>query len=147
MSYAYTYVKVPATPNPLAGPLFGVPYQVFTVYTPKNAVSGFADVEVPVGSGDTRLRLHLDANYADPTYSFQNEDVLTDRSFIVNGNLALADIRMSDSGAKTTLSFWVRNLFDESHIYRRSNANGGVLGDYANFNPPRTFGVEAAVSF
>ena len=39
------------------------------------------------------------------------------------------------------------NLFDEEHIYRRSNANGNVLGDYANFNPPRTFGVQATVNF
>lgn len=48
---------------------------------------------------------------------------------------------------------------NESHIYRRSNANGSlvtvlnsntqstVLGDYANFNPPRTFGIEATIKF
>jgi iron complex outermembrane recepter protein len=24
---------------------------------------------------------------------------------------------------------------------------GGILGDYANFNPPRTFGAEASVKF
>ena len=42
-----------------------------------------------------------------------------------------------------TLSLWARNLFNESHIYRRSNANRLVLGDYANFNAPRTLGIEA----
>lgn len=49
-------------------------------------------------------------------------------------------------------------------MYRRSDANsspalnyngatlastsyGGVLGDYGNFNPPRTFGAEVGVKF
>jgi len=159
-SYAYTDVKVPATPNPLVGPLFGVPYQVFSVYTPKNAVSGSLDYELPVGAEGMALRLHMDANYSDPTYSFQNEAVLTDSSFIVNASLALADIALTSNGTKATLNVWARNLFNEHHIYRRSNANdaptvnndgslnySGVLGDYANFNAPRTFGVQATVNF
>ena len=25
--------------------------------------------------------------------------------------------------------------------------NGGVLGDYGNFNMPRTFGIDASISF
>jgi iron complex outermembrane receptor protein len=160
MSYAYTDVKVPATPNPLPGLLIGVPYQVFTVFTPKNAVSGSADYELPIGTNGMLLRLHADANYADPVYSFQAENVLTDKSFIVNASLALADIPLTSGGTKATLNVWARNLFNEQHIYRRSNANDaptlaangsldytGVLGDYANFNAPRTFGVQATVNF
>jgi iron complex outermembrane receptor protein len=159
-SYAYTDVKIPATPNPLVGPLFGVPYQVFSVYTPKNAASGSIDYELPVGARGMALRLHMDANYSDPTYSFQNEAVLTDSSFIVNASLALADIPLTSGGTKATLNLWARNLFNEHHIYRRSNANdaptvnndgslnySGVIGDYANFNAPRTFGVQATVNF
>ena len=159
-SYAYTDVKVPATPNPLAGPLFGVPYQVFTVYTPKNAASGSFDYELPIGAQGMTLNLHMDANYSDPTYSFQNENVQTESAFIVNARLALADVPLTANGTKATLSVWARNLFDEAHIYRRSNANSsptvnnngtlnysGVLGDYGNFNPPRTFGVQATVNF
>ena len=90
---------------------------------------------------------HLDANYADATYSFQAENVKTDSSFIVNGRVALADIPVGSFGQTLTLSVWVRNLADETHIYRRSAANANVLGDYANFNPPRTFGIEGAVRF
>jgi len=119
LSYAYTDVKVPATPNPLTGPLFGVPYQVFTVFTPKNAVSGSADLDLPVGSNGMSLRLHADANYAEPTYSFQAENVLTDKSFIVNASLALADIPLTSGGTKATITVWARNLFNEQHIYRR----------------------------
>jgi len=64
-----------------------------------------------------------------------------------------------------SVSVWTRNLFDTTYKYRRSSANsspvnnynangslastsyGGILGDYANFNPPRTFGGEVSVNF
>ena len=139
-SYAYTDVKIPATPNPFlpGNPLF----QVFAVYTPKHAASGFADYEVPAGIGNGKWRLHLDANYAGKQYSFQNENVKTDSSFIVNGRIALADVEMNQGSTLMTFAAWSRNLLNETHIYRRSNANNGVLGSYANFNPPRTFGGE-----
>jgi len=143
-SYAYTYTKVPPTANPNPGPTFGVLTPVFTVYTPPNAASGYIDYEIPIN--DMALRFHIDANYADAQYSFQSESVKTDSSFIVNGRIALADIKLNQT-TKFTLSAWSRNLLNEQHIYRRSAANAAVLGDYANFNPPRTFGFEAAVKF
>ncbi|MGG6495883.1 UNVERIFIED_CONTAM: TonB-dependent receptor, partial [Bacteroidetes bacterium 56_B9] len=47
-SYAYTYTHIPPTPNPQdAGKLT----QVFVVFTPRNAASGFVDYGVPVGGG------------------------------------------------------------------------------------------------
>jgi len=156
-SYAYTDIKVPPTPNPFLG---NVPFQVFTVYTPKHAASGYADVEVPVNFADARLRFHVDANYAGKQYSFQAEPVKTDSSFIVNGRVALADIAINEGSTLLTFALWSRNLFNETHIYRRSAANSspvanftngvpngsfsytGILGDYGNFNPPRTWGAE-----
>ena len=82
-------------------------------------------------------------------------------SFIVNGRIALTDIEMNDAGTKLQVALWARNLLNEAHVYRRSAANSapvidsitgipsysGVLGDYGNFNAPRTFGIEASVSF
>jgi iron complex outermembrane receptor protein len=59
----------------------------------------------------------------------------------------LAAIPLTSSGVTGTLSLWTRNLFNEAHIYRRSNANSALIGDYGNFNPPRTFGVEGTVKF
>jgi iron complex outermembrane receptor protein len=44
-------------------------------------------------------------------------------------------------------SLWSRNLLNEQHIYRRSEENRATLGDYANFNEPRTFGIEASVKY
>jgi iron complex outermembrane receptor protein len=145
-SYAYTYTNVPTTANPNPGPTFGVPTAVFVVYTPRNAASGYVDYEMPVGDGGAQLRLHLDANYADSQYSFQSESVKADSSFIVNGRIAVADIAVTDHN-KVTLSVWSRNLLNESHIYRRSGSNASSLGDYANFNTPRTFGAEISTKF
>lgn len=158
-SYAYTDINVPPTANPFlpGNPLF----QVFTVFTPKHAATGAIDYEIPAGFGEARLKLHLDANYAGRQFSFQAEPVKTDSSFIVNGRLALAEIPLNDDGVTATISIWSRNLLNETHIYRRSAANSspvidsisgipsynGVLGDYGNFNAPRTFGIEGVVSF
>ncbi len=152
-SYAYTYTNVPATPNPNpdppgvpAGTVHGKLTQVFIVYTPKNAASAYLDYEIPVGSS-TKVRFHIDANYSDPYHSFDSEALLTDSSFIVNGRLALADIPLTSAGNKLTVSLWSRNLFNEQHIYRVDNANAKTLGYYANFNTPRTFGLEGTIKF
>lgn len=144
-AYAYTHTKVPPTANPflLGNPLF----PVYVVFTPRNAASGFMDYDLPVSGNGTKLRLHMDANYADPQYSFQAESVKTDASFIVNGRIALVDIPLTSGGTLATVSLWSRNLFNETHIYRRSAANAAVLGDYANFNPPRTFGGDVTIKF
>jgi len=154
-SYARTDVEVPPTPYPdlrPAGvntpqtPPVGTLFPVVVVYTPPNAASAFVDYELPLG-GAMSARFHLDAAYGDPVYSFQAEPtVKTDSSFIVNGNISLADIPLGQF-QNLTLSLWSRNLFNESHIYRRSGANDAVLGDYANFNPPRTFGIQGEVRF
>ena len=143
-SYAYTHTNISATPNPqLAGnPLT----KVFVVFTPEHALSGFVDYELPVGES-AMVRLHLDANYAGKQYSFQSENVLTDSSFIVNARVALASVQMGGGDAEATFSLWSRNLLNETHIYRRSNANNAAIGAYANFNPPRTFGAEVALKY
>ncbi|MBN8807725.1 MAG: TonB-dependent receptor [Sphingomonas sp.] len=171
-SYAYTYWKAPSAVNPTLG---GPAQQLYIVYTPNNAASGAIDYEVPVAAGDTKVRFHLDANYASSQYSFQLEPTKTDPSFVMNGRIALTDINVGDRN-KVTLAFWVRNLLDHTYIYRRSAANsspvlnycgsnglngtaactpntlistnyGGILGDYGNLNPPRTWGFELSAKF
>lgn len=160
-SYAYTDVQIPPAPFPFTGnpdvPQ-GSSFPVNVVYTPPHAASGYVDYKVPVGS--MTFIGHVDANYADKQYAFQAEfaqksftnlksftqvAVKTDSSFIVNANLALADITMGSGTG--SVSLWSRNLLDESHIYRISAANRGTIGDYANFNPPRTFGVELRIKY
>jgi iron complex outermembrane receptor protein len=159
-SYAYTYWDAPKAINPIFG---GVPQQLYIVYTPTNAASAAIDYVLPVRIADGNVRFHLDANYASSQYTFELEPTKTDASFVMNGRLALADLAVTDHN-KATISVWVRNLLDTSYVYRRSAANsspvynyngttlvstsyGGILGDYGNFNPPRTFGAEVAVKF
>src|SRR4030095_1698347 len=101
-------------------------FPVFVVYTPRHAASTYMDYERPLGGSGMRILFHLDAAYGAPNYSFQHGPVKTDSSFIVNGRIALADIPLG-SVQSMTLSLWGRNLFDEDHIFRRSNANNTVL--------------------
>ncbi|MEG3177142.1 TonB-dependent receptor [Sphingomonas sp. RB3P16] len=161
-SYAYTYWKAPSAVNPLTPG--APPQQLYIVYTPTNAASAAIDYVTPVHIGDASVRLHLDGNYASSQYSFQLENTKTDASFVVNGRLALADISVNDHN-KVTVAVWARNLLDTTYIYRRSSANsspvvnygsngqpvstayGGILGDYANFNAPRTWGLELSAKF
>jgi iron complex outermembrane receptor protein len=143
LAYAYTDTDLPPATNPFTG----VVQPVYIIYTPNNVVSAAFDYTRPLGFGD--LRLHLDANYADGTQSFEQFAQETDASFIVNARLALADLDMGQ-GRNVTFALWSRNLLDEEHIYRRSPENrtgSNAIGDYANFNEPRTYGAEVSLRF
>src|SRR5690606_832960 len=61
-SYAYTHTDVPETPNPNPGPTFGELTQVFVVFTPKHALSGFLDYDTQLSNNGMGLRFHIDAN-------------------------------------------------------------------------------------
>ena len=176
-SYAYTYTDIPLVPvtyreftsaGVATGNTTTVLQKFYVVFTPRNAASGSIDYELPI-QADTRIKFHLDANYGQATQTFDQFATKADSSFIVNGRISLLDIAMGGGGAKLTVSAWSRNLFNEQHVYRRdpSNSlpavqttavatvpnvllignNGGVLGDYGNFNVPRTFGLDASFKF
>ncbi|CAM3226956.1 TonB-dependent receptor [Sphingomonas antarctica] len=140
----------------------------YIVFTPRNAASGAIDYDLRA-FGDAKLRFHLDANYGQATQTFDQFATKADSSFIVNGRISLADIGLGNGGQKITVSVWSRNLFNEQYVYRRdpSNSlpavqvaqaagvpnivaignNNNILGDYGNFNTPRTFGVDATLKF
>ena len=154
LSYAYTDVDMPQARNTVQeqlnaslNPANTTPiYQnVFVVYTPKHALTGSVDYQFYLGNSDTIAKFHIDGNYASPAYAFDNENVKNEKSFIVNGRVTLEDVKIAKQ--KLSVAVWTRNLFNTSYIYRRSNANGLVLGDYANFNAPRTFGLEVSTKF
>ncbi len=177
LSYAYTYTDIPAVPVTYREfTTAGVPtgnsstvlQKFYIVYTPRNAASGSIDYEVPVGSGDTRVKFHVDANYSQATQSFDQFATKADESFIVNARLSLIDVDLS-GGPKLNIGLWSRNLFDNQLVYRRDPSNSlpsvqstavagvpnitqigsvsGILGDYGNFNMPRTFGIDASLKF
>lgn len=151
LGYAYTETSVPDAQNPFpaspACPSCGTIQPVFIIYTPPHAVTTALDYTRPMEWGD--LRVHLDANYAEGTQSFEQSPQKTDDSFIVNASVALADVQVGD-GQDLTFRLWSRNLLNEEHIYRRSTegrSGTNAIGDYANFNEPRTYGVELSVKY
>jgi iron complex outermembrane receptor protein len=108
-------------------------------------LSGSIDYQTVVGNSDTIAKFHIDANYASSAYAFDNENVKSEASVIVNGRVTLEGIKIANQ--PLSIAVWSRNLLNTSFIFRRSNANGAVLGDYANFNEPRTFGLEITTKF
>jgi iron complex outermembrane receptor protein len=138
-SYAYTKVTLSKAFNPFTN----AQSTIYPLYTPTNAFSLAADYEHPA-FGAT-FRAHLDGNYADGQYTSTTDPTLSDESFIVNGRLALADIRLSEGSPALQLSLWSRNLLDEKVVFLR-NVNAS-LGTYGIYNEARTFGVEANVKF
>ncbi|KAA9019644.1 TonB-dependent receptor [Sphingobium limneticum] len=163
-SYAYTYTKIPPvliTATAAAGGSTSVYQNFYIVFTPRNAASGSIDYAVPVGGGDTKLKFHFDGNYSQATQAFDQFVTKNDSSLIFNGRVSLADIG-TGNGRNLTLSLWGRNLFNEQYVFRRDPSNSlpaaptssvtsgsiaNVLGDYGNFNAPRTYGVEASFKF
>ena len=163
-SYAYTYTRIPLVPVSftVGGVTSTVLQQFYIPFTPRNAASGSLDYTVPTGFAESSLKLHLDANYSQATQAFDQFATKAGSSFIVNGRLALADMKLSDGAQKLTIAVWARNMFNEQHIFRQDPSNslpgapttslangniGNVLGDYGNYNAPRTFGLEAIVKF
>jgi iron complex outermembrane receptor protein len=163
-AYAYTHTKIPPVLiTATAGGLSTSVYQNFyIVFTPRNAASGAIDYVVPVTDSGAKLRFHIDGNYAQATQAFDQFGTKADASFIVNGRIALADIPVGNGDNRFTISAWARNLFDKQYIFRRDPSNSlpaaptssvttgsisNIMGDYGNFNAPRTFGVEASVKF
>ncbi|HEX7782792.1 MAG TPA: TonB-dependent receptor [Sphingobium sp.] len=162
-SYAYTYTKIPLVPITFtAGGATSAPFlqQFYIPFTPRNAGSGSVDYQLPVGNG-AAVKFHIDGNYSQATQAFDQFATKADASLIFNGRISLADIDVG-YGRTLTLSAWGRNLFDEQYVFRRDPSNslpgaptsnlttgsiGNVIGDYGNFNAPRTFGLDASVKF
>jgi iron complex outermembrane receptor protein len=138
-SYTYTKVKLSTAFNPFTN----AQSVVYPLYTPNQAGSVAVDYEHPLAAAT--FEIHADANLADGQYTSTTDPHLSDKSFIVNGRVAISDIRMADSGARLQVALWARNLFNEQHVFLR-NFNAS-LGTYGIFNEPRTFGAEASVRF
>lgn len=188
LSYAYTYTDVPpvnvtykafctgvgapSTACTASGQALNtttVPQKFFIVFTPRNAASASLDYELPLGDGGARMKLHLDANYAQATQSFDQFATKADPSFIINSRLSVLDLAIGGGKSNLNIGLWSRNLLNEQHVYRRDPSNslptvqtapvtgvanvllnggtGNILGDYGNFNMPRTFGIDASFSF
>jgi iron complex outermembrane receptor protein len=171
-NYAYTYTKLPLTPitytarNATTGAITDqttVMQQFYIVFTPRNAASGSIDYDLPVGGADASVKFHIDANYSQSTQTFDAYATRNDASLVFNGRVSLMNVEMGNGGQKLTIGLWGRNLFNTQYVYRRdptqalpgapsaTNVRTGsianVLGDYGNFNMPRTYGLDASLKF
>ena len=98
------------------------------------------------------LRAHLDGNWDSGSYSSDVAyvapgipQIKSQPGVVFNSRISLGGIKVASSDATLTLSFWVRNLFDEQHLYIRGySITEGVQGVY---NDPRTFGFEGNMRF
>ncbi|MBU6165119.1 MAG: TonB-dependent receptor [Alphaproteobacteria bacterium] len=140
-SYAYTKGTLPLAQNPFNNNNFQQP---FIVFTPENAASFAADWVHDLGGAS--LRAHIDANIADGYRGLPGEPTLSDRSFLVNGRLALTDIDLGNGG-RIEFALWTRNLFNRDQVYLRSNAAAAATGPYGIFNEPRQIGGDIQVRF
>jgi iron complex outermembrane recepter protein len=158
-AYAYNYVRVGAAVDPFPqlepdghGGVVSVidttPTPQQQINTPMHSASGQIDYEARL-AGHT-ARAHLDAawdsgSYGSTTPSIGYANVKSQPGIVFNGRLSLGDIELANSGAKLTVSFWVRNLFNEQHLaYRYYDPYTGVVGI---FNDPRTYGFQGTIRF
>lgn len=165
-SYVYTYTKIPLVPTTFTtasgAESAPVMQQFYIPFTPRNAASGSLDYRYPISDNGTALKFHIDANYSQATQAFDQFATKADASFLVNARLSLADVPMGYGDAKLTVALWARNVFNEQYVFRRDPSNSlpgsptsnltsgsinNVMGDYGNFNAPRTFGIETTLRF
>ena len=141
VSYAYTKGDLPLAQNPFNNNNFQKP---FIVFTPENAFSLAGDYDVDIGGAT--LKAHLDANIADPSRAQPGDPTLGDRSFLVNGRLALADIDVG-RGANIEFALWSRNLLNRQQTFLKSVLAFQANGLIGIFNEPRQFGADVQVRF
>jgi iron complex outermembrane recepter protein len=139
--YAYTEGKLPPADNPFDTTTNLIP--VFIVYTPDHAFTGSIDYIAKFDAAT--FKFHLDGNIANGYRSTSGDPTFTDKSRIFNSRVSLSDIDLT-RGAKLQMSLWSRNLFNEQHTFYEGGVNP-AFGAFGIFNEPRTYGIDATISF
>jgi iron complex outermembrane receptor protein len=155
-AYTYAYVRVGAAVDPYCEPTASggcvtdpTPRAQQDVNTPKHSASGQIDYETSLA--DLTLRGHFDGAWDSGSYGSSTPNAVgiynprSESGIVFNTRLSVGDIALANSGAVATVSFWVRNLFNEQHLVARSYTVG--TGIYGYFNDPRTFGAQVNVKF
>jgi iron complex outermembrane receptor protein len=141
LNYAYTRIDAQSAVDPFGA---GVQVTMQPLLAPKNAGSVSLDYLLPFANFSA-LKFHLDGNWSDGYYTSEYDQMLTDRSFIVNARVALIDVPLNSTGSTLAVSLWARNLLDEEHLFYK--LNNASLGQSGIFNDPRTYGLDVTVTF
>ena len=158
-SYAYNYVHIPPTANPYpnsVGIVSTMLVPIYQNYTPAHSGSFQVDYTRPF-QGFTLLA-HLDGNIDSGYYASTTDPVYLgvgnvrnvyqpkgDSGLIVNGRVAIGNVRLGHTGSKATFSLWARNLFAEQHVYFKTL--GVTTGLQGYFNEARQFGGQVELAF
>jgi iron complex outermembrane receptor protein len=174
-SYAYTYTDIPLVPvtytqfSSTGTPLYSttVNQKFYIVFTPRNAASASIDYDLPEVLGGARPSCT-----STPTMHRRRRASTSSRprltsSFVVNARLLAPrhqGWRQQDEPGSVEpqrvqqpVRLPPRSVEQPSGCADRSGPagtnvvvignNGNVLGDYGNFNMPRTFGFDASIKF
>jgi iron complex outermembrane receptor protein len=108
---------------------------------PSFTVTGSVDQDFIVGSG--KITAHADAKYSSKYYfsAFNLDDVSTSSFVVANASLGYEP----DHGGWKVIAF-VRNVFDKNVLAYAQQNFVSHTNNY-QFQPPRTYGVRASVSF
>ena len=143
-SYSYTEWQAVKDRNPFSGVI-----QLGVVnYTPKHSASVALDHEFSPFAGAT-LSTHLDAVYSSSFYTGGITAPPTGSYAMVNGRLTLGDLDIGADGAKLAISLWGKNLTNTQwKVFQFPLTGPGLANVLSTFmNEPRTYGLEAKISF
>ncbi|QZP07596.1 TonB-dependent receptor [Caenibius sp. WL] len=116
--------------------------------TPKHSASAAIDYEFSPFDGAT-LATHLNAIYSGSYYTGGLSSPKTGSYFTLNGRVTLGDIDIGNGGAKLAFSLWGKNLTNrEWEVFQLALGGTGLANVVtAYMNEPRTYGLEAKISF
>jgi iron complex outermembrane recepter protein len=143
-SYVFMDWKAPVNRNPFTNAI-----QLGAVtYTPRHAASAAIDHEFEPFDGIT-LATHLDAVYSSSFYTGGSTSPKTGSYVMINGRVTLSDIELGNDGVKLAVSLWGKNLTNTQWEVFQFNTAGPGLANLTNtyWNEPRTYGIEARVTF
>ncbi len=142
-SYAYTSWKAVGDRNPFSGLI----EEGVVLYTPKNSASVALDHSFSPFGGTT-LSTHVDAIYSGSFYTGSAASPKTGSYVMLNGRVTLGDIAIGN-GPKIAVSLWGKNLTNTQwEVFQYALAGTGLANVVsAYYNEPRTYGVEARLTF
>ncbi len=110
------------------------------VWAPEHAFGFASDYNYPINAGE--IRFHVDYSWQGERYALANTEfgqVQVGSYGLLNGRLALADVKMA--GSDWQFALWGKNLAN------RDDANYLIGATAYTYLQPRTYGVEAILEF
>lgn len=142
--YAFTDWQAAVDVNPFSGAI----QKGAVNYAPKHSASLALDHEFEPFSGAT-LATHFDAVYSSSFYTGGGNSPKTGSYAMLNGRVTLGDLDIGGGSAKLALSLWGKNLTNTEYRSFQVAVAGPGLANINNvlFNEPRTYGLEARITF